>query len=333
MRDRVGLYLQDAFTLQEAISHVRYAEARGFEAVWQAETRFVRDSVVAVAAYAAVTSRIKIGMGVMNIFTRHVATMAAELITLDAVAQDRILCGLGVWDDIQARQVGIQRGKHLLAMREVVESLRQLLQLGVVDYRGEFVQLEGLQLDVRHGHSRPRRIPLYVGATGPKLLALAGDIADGVLLNYMVSPSYNEMALQQLEAGLQLAGRNLYDIDRPQLIMCSVDTNREAALRAARNVVLQYMLYQPQLMRANGIPGDLIQDVVQLNPQRADDMRQVAKLIPDEVVQMVTASGTPDEVREKVRAYIAAGASYPVVYALNGNVRGLVDTFASGYSG
>ncbi|MEL6309661.1 MAG: LLM class flavin-dependent oxidoreductase, partial [Chloroflexota bacterium] len=92
------------------------------------------------------------------------------------------------------------------------------------------------------------------------------------------------------------------------------------------------ILHQPQLMRANGVPGQLIEDVGQLQPRQAEELAQVARMIPDDVVQLVTASGTPSEVRAKVREYVRAGASSPVLYPLNGKVRDLIDAFASGYS-
>ena len=332
MPDRVALYLQDDFPLQDSIAFVKYAEARGFEAVWQAESRFVRDSVVAAAAYAAVTTRIKIGTGVMNIYTRNVATIASEFLTLDDIAPDRILCGLGTWHDAIANRVGINRGKHLLAMREVLQTVRQLLALKPVTYRGQFVQLNEVQLDVINGRSEPRRIPMYVGATGAKMLALAGEIADGVLLNYMVSPKYNEMAIRELEHGLRQAGRTLYDVDRPQLIMCSVDTDREFALNIARKVIVQFILQQPKLMRANEIPQALIDEVTNLRPITNEEIERASRLIPDDIVQLVTASGTPDEVRAKVREYVRSGTTCPVLYPLNYNVRSLIDAFASGYS-
>lgn len=332
MADRVALYLQDDFTLQESIAFVKYAEARGFEAVWQAESRFARDSVVTVAAYAAVTNRIKIGTGVMNIFTRNVATIASELLTLDDIAQDRIIGGFGFWDDNSANQVGINRGKHLLAMREVLTMTRQLLSMQKIRFRGQFVQLNDAQLDVITGRKEARRVPLYIGATGPATLALAGEIADGVLLNYMVSPKYNQMAIQQLEIGLNQAGRSIYDIDRPQLIMCSVHQDRDVALDSARRVVTQFILHQPQLMRANGIPQTLIDEVIFLNPIGNDQIAQASKLIPNDIVRLVTASGNAQDVREKVREYIRSGATCPVLYPLNRNVRALIDAFASGYS-
>ncbi|MGJ3238198.1 MAG: LLM class flavin-dependent oxidoreductase [Anaerolineae bacterium] len=332
MPDRVALYLQDDFSLQESIDYVKYAEARGFEAVWQAESRFVRDSVVAVAAYAALTTRIKIGMGVVNIYTRHALTIASELLTLDDLAPDRIMGGLGTWYDDIAQQAGIDRGKYLLAMREVLTAVRHLLTLQPVTYRGQFVQINDAQLDVTVGRTEPRRVPLYIGASSFNLLALAGEIADGVLLNYMTSPQYNLLAIRQLENGLNQAGRTIYDIDRPQLVMCSVHPERKVALDAARRVVTQFIMQQPHLMRANDIPQQLIDEITQLHPATLQQIEQAAKLIPDDVVQLVTASGTPEDVRAKVRDYVRAGATCPVLYPLNRNVRGLIDAFASGYS-
>lgn len=334
MSDRVGLYLQDDFTLADSIDFVKYAEARGFESVWQSETRLVRDCIVPMAAYATVTSRIRIGAGVMNIWTRNVATMAAELVTLDDIARDRIICGLGTWYEPLAAQVGVTRRKHLFAMREVLTTLKRLVQLERVTYRGEFVHLDDVHLDIVTGRRQARRIPLYIGATGAKTLALAGEIADGVLLNYLVSPHYNEMAIAQIEIGAKQADRLLHHIDRPQLIVCSVSVNRDDALNTARRLVAQYIVQQPQLMRANGIPQSLIDELAQVLPPTAslERIEQAMTLVPDDVVQMVTASGTPDEVKAKVRQYVASGTTMPVLYPLGRDVRLLIDTFASGYS-
>ncbi len=120
MADRVALYLQDAHSLQDAIKYVQYAEQRGFEAVWQAESRLVRDAIVPMAAFAATTSRIKIGSGVINNWTRNAAVIAATFLTLDDLAPNRIICGIGAWWDPLAQKVGINRSKPLLAMRETV---------------------------------------------------------------------------------------------------------------------------------------------------------------------------------------------------------------------
>lgn len=334
-RDRVGLYLQDVFSLQDSIRFVQYAETRGFDAVWQAESRLARDVIVPIAAYAAVTHHIKIGSAVMNIWTRNVTTIASTFLTLDDIAPDRILCGLGDWWEPLATNVGIHRRKPLLAMREVVESTRALLARQVVTFPGQFVHLKDIQLDVIYGRREARDVPIYIGATGPKMMALAGQIADGVLLNYLVSPSYTEGALAQLEVGAKQGGRALESIDRPQLIACALDDdNPQRAIDVARRVVTLYIRQQPQVMLASGVPQALIDDIAQVLPLPATDeqIHDVMSLVPDEIVQLVTASGDARTVRSKVREYIDAGATYPVLYPLCDDVHKLIDVFASGYS-
>jgi 5,10-methylenetetrahydromethanopterin reductase len=334
MADRVALYLQDAHPLQDAIKYVQYAEQNGFEAVWQAESRLVRDAIVPMAAFAATTSRIKIGSGVINNWTRNAAVIAATFLTLDDLAQDRIICGIGAWWDPLAQKVGITRSKPLLAMREVVTVVRALLARERVTFHGEFVNLTDVELDVVHGRKEPRNVPIYIGATGPQMMALTGEIADGAVLNYLVSPKYNEGALEQLEIGARKAGRKLDDIDRPQLVVCSVDNDRKKALDGARKLVTQYLGQQPHIMKASGVKQELLDEIAQVLtwPATEEQIEQAMKLVPDDVVQMITASGTPEEVRAKVREYVAYGATCPILYPLGPDVRLMIDVFANGYS-
>lgn len=334
MADRVALYLQDAHSLQDAIEYVKYAEARGFEAVWQAESRLVRDAIVPMAAFAAVTSRIKIGSGVINNWTRNAGVIAATFLTLDDLAQDRIICGIGAWWDPLASKVGIHRRKNLLAMREVVSVVRRLLHRERVTFKGEFVQMDDVELDVVHGRKEPRNVPIYIGATGPQMMALTGEIADGAVLNYLVSPKYNDSAMAQLEIGAKLAGKSVYDIDRPQLVVCSVDHDRKKALDAARKLVTQYLGQQPHIMKASGVSQELLDEIGQVLtwPATEEQIITAMKLVPDDVVQMITASGTPQEVKAKVREYINTGATCPILYPLGKDVRLMIDTFADGYN-
>ena len=111
-------------------------------------------------------------------------------------------------------------------MRETVEATRRLLAMERVTYHGEFVHLDDVEIDIVHGDRSPRQVPIYIGATGMQMMELAGAIADGVVLNYMVSPAYNAQALAALTTGAEKAGRTLDDIDRPQLVVCSVDRDR-----------------------------------------------------------------------------------------------------------
>ncbi|MBK8032594.1 MAG: LLM class flavin-dependent oxidoreductase [Anaerolineae bacterium] len=334
MADRVALYLQDAHSLQDAIKYVQYAESRGFEAVWQAESRLVRDAIVPMAAFAATTSKIKIGSGVINNWTRNPAVIAATYLTLDDLAQDRIILGIGAWWDPLAQKVGITRSKPLLAMREVVTTVRDLLARKRVTFHGEFVNLDDVELDVVHGRKEPRNVPIYIGATGMQMMALTGEIADGAVLNYLVSPKYNQQALEQLEVGAKKAGRRLDDIDRPQLVVCSVDNDRKKALDNARKLVTQYLGQQPHIMKASGVSQELLDEIGQVLtwPATEEQIEQAMRLVPDDVVQMITASGTPDEVRAKVREYVQYGATCPILYPLGDDVRLMIDTFAHGYS-
>ncbi|MCB0040258.1 MAG: LLM class flavin-dependent oxidoreductase, partial [Caldilinea sp.] len=198
---RVAMYLQDKHPIREGMEYARYAEEKGFEAVWQAESRLVRDAIVPMAAFAAVTDRIDIGSGVINNWTRNIGLLAATFLTLDDLAPDRIICGIGAWWDPLAKNVGIDRRKPLTAMRETIEVMRRLLAMERVTYHGEFHNVDGIELDVVHGRREPRNVRVMIGATGPQMMELTGEIADGAVLNYCVPPEYNEGAIDQLKKG------------------------------------------------------------------------------------------------------------------------------------
>jgi 5,10-methylenetetrahydromethanopterin reductase len=332
MTTPIALYLQDAHTINEGIDIVRYAEQQGFSAVWQADSRLVRDAVVPMAAFAATSSRIKVGSGVIDIWTRNPARLASTFSTLDDLAPGRILCGLGAWWDPLASKVGIDRARPLTVMREVVTVVRALLNNETVTFDGHFAHLDGVELDYVHQERRPKQVPIYIGATGMQMMELTGEIADGAVLNYLVSPAYNSDALAALERGAAKAGRALADIDRPQLVVCSVDRSRKAALDGARLLVTQYLGQQPHIMKASGVPQELLDEIgKQLTwPATHDQVVAASKLVPDEIVQMITASGEPDEVRAKVAEYVATGCTCPILYPLGDDVRLMIDTFADG---
>jgi 5,10-methylenetetrahydromethanopterin reductase len=326
----VALYLQDAHAIRDGIELVRYAESKGFDAVWQADSRLVRDAVVPMAAFAASTDRIRIGSGVIDIWTRNPARLASTFSTLDDLAPGRIICGLGAWWDPLAAKVGIRRDRPLRVMREVVQAVRALLANETVTLDGEYVHLDGVELDYVHQERRPKDVPIYIGATGMQMMELTGEIADGAVLNYLVSPAYNRDALAALERGAAKAGRRVDDVDRPQLVVCSVDRDRRAALDGARLLVTQYLGQQPHIMKASGVPQELLDEIGEVLtwPATHDQVVAASRLVPDDVVQMITASGEPDEVRAKVDEYVANGATCPILYPLAPDVRMMVDAFA-----
>lgn len=327
---KAALYMQDKHPLRDAMEYARYAEKRGFEGVWQAESRLVREATVPMAAYAAVTSRIKVASGVVSIWTRNVGLLAATFATLDELAPGRIILGLGAWWEPLASKVGVNRRRPLLAMREVVESTRRLLAMERVTYHGEFVHLDDVEIDIVHGDRSPKQLPIYVGATGMQMMELAAEVADGVVLNYMVAPDYTRRAMEAIAAGAARAGRRVDDVDRPQLVVCSLDEDRDLALDRARELLTQYLGQQPHIMKASGVDPALIEAIgKELTwPAGPEQIRKAMRLVPDEAVQMISASGTRDECKAKVEEYIAAGATCPVLYPLGDDVRAMIDTFS-----
>ena len=329
---RVALYLQDKHPIRDGMDYVREAEQRGFEAVWQAESRLVREATVPMAAFAAVTDRIKVGSGVVNNWTRNVGLLAATFATLDELAPGRILLGIGAWWDPLASKVGIVRRKPLTSMRETVEVTRRLLAMERVTFHGEFVHVTDVEIDIVHGDRSPKKVPIYIGATGMKMMELAGEIADGVVLNYLVGPAYSRRAMEALAAGAARAGRSVDDVDRPQLVVCSLDEDRALALDQARELVTQYLGQQPHIMKASGVDQSLLDEIGEVLtwPAGPEEIRRAMKLVPDEVVQLITAAGTPDECRAKVREYVEAGSTCPILYPLGDDVGAMIDAFADG---
>ena len=329
-KERVALYLQDSHDLRDGLDYAKYAEEKGFEAVWQAESRLVRDAIVPMAAYAAVTNTIKVGSGVINNWTRNIGLLAATFLTLDDLAPNRIICGIGAWWDPLAKNVGIDRRKPLLAMRETIEVMRRLLNMERVTFHGEFHHVDGIELDVVHGRREPRNIPIMIGATGDLMMEMTGEVADGVVLNYCVAPEYNDKAMELLEKGLKKSGRKMEDIDRPQLIVCSVDQDHNQAIDYSKMLLCQYLAQQPHIAKASNVSDDVIHQIQSILgwPATKEQIMQAKDLVPEDLVHKITASGTPDEARAKVEEYKKRGCTCPILYPVGGNFKLLIDTFA-----
>jgi len=328
---RLGLYLQDMH-VREMVKYSQIAEAHGFESVWIAESRLARDAVVPVTAIATDTSRIKVGAGVINTWTRNAALIAQTWATLDELSEGRAMLGLGAWWDPLAKKVGIDRTKPLQCMREYVQVIRRLFSAEEVTFQGEFVRMDGVKLDTLHGTgARPRSVPIYVGGTGFQMLELAGEIADGVLLNYLVSPRYNEKAWESIRRGAERARRDPKEIDSPQLIACSIDEDADKAVELAKSHVTMTIGQQPHIAKASGVSEDLIREVQERMggwPARPGGIEKAAEIVPDEVVRLITASGSPSDCEKKIKEYMAAGCSSPLLLLLSHNIEYAVESLA-----
>jgi 5,10-methylenetetrahydromethanopterin reductase len=327
---RVAIYLQDSHDLRDGLDIARYAEEKGFEGIWQAESRLVRDAIVPMAAYAAVTNKIKIGSGVINNWTRNIGLLASTFLTLDDLAPDRIICGIGAWWDPLAKNVGINRTKPLKAMEETITVMRKLLNMERVTFEGEFVNVHGIELDVVHGRREPRNVPIYIGATGDKMIELTGRIADGIVMNYCVPIEYNDIAIEQLMIGLKQSGRTLEEFDRPQLVVCSVDEDHDKAIDTTRELLTQYLAQQPHIAKASGVSMDVVTKIQSILgwPATHEQIKAAKHLVPEDLIHRITASGTPAEAKAKVQQYIDHGCTCPILYPVGGNAKLLIDTFA-----
>jgi 5,10-methylenetetrahydromethanopterin reductase len=330
MAESVALYLQDAHDLRDGLDFVKYAEQKGFDAVWQAESRLVRDAIVPMAAYAAVTEKIKVGSGVINNWTRNIGLLAATFLTLDDLAPNRVICGIGAWWDPLAKNVGIIRNKPLNAMRETVMVMKKLLNMERVTFHGEFVHVDGIELDVVHGRREPRNVPVYIGATGDQMMEMTGEICDGVVLNYCVAPEYNLKAMDLLDRGAKKAGKRVYDLDRPQLVVCSVDHDHDKAIDYTRELLTQYLAQQPHIAKASNVSADVVAEIQSILgwPATHEQIQKAKHLVPVELINRITASGTPEEARAKVDEYRRNGCTCPILYPAGGDVKLLIDTFA-----
>jgi 5,10-methylenetetrahydromethanopterin reductase len=266
----------------------------------------------------------------VDCWSRNPARLAAMFSTLDDLAPGRTILGIGAWWDPLAAKVGIDRARPLTVMREIVTAVRALLHNETVTMDGVYVHLDGVELDYVYQERRAKDVPIYIGATGMQMMELTGEIADGCVLNYLVSPDYNARALEALGNGAAKADRSVADIDRPQLVVCSVHEDRQVALDMARMMVTQYLGQQPHIMKASGVPQSLLDKVGEVLtwPATHEQVEAASKLVPDEIVQMLTASGTPDEARAKVADYIGTGATCPILYPL-GDVHAMIDAFSN----
>jgi len=328
---RVALYLQDKHPIAYELEMARYAEARGFEAIWQADTRLARDCVVLMSAFLATTKTLKIGSGILPIWTRNPAVIAATWSTMYEMAPGRVLLGLGAWWEPIASRVGVKRERPLQAMREHVEAIRRLFTMEEVTYHGEFVHLDRVKLDVVFGDTAPRRIPIYIGATGDKMLELAGEICDGVVLNYVVSVGYIQQAIEHVRLGAERAGKKLSEVDLPELIVCCLsDTDPAAALAEGKQLVAYYLATEPHIMKASGVSEELLQRVQSIMswPATDEEYAQASRLIPDAVVRDLMAVGTTEECVAKVQEYVEAGVTCPILYPMMDDIRPVIDAFA-----
>lgn len=337
MSQRLALYMQDKHPIRYELEMAKYAEERGFSEIWQADTRLARDCVVLVSAFLTQTKQLRLGSGVLPIWTRNPAIIAATWSTMWELAgqmddgRSRVMLGLGAWWEPIAGRVGVKREQPLTAIRENIKAIRQLFTMEEVTYHGNFVHLDRVKLDVTYGDASPRNIPIYIGATGDKMLELTGEICDGVVLNYVVTVDYIRRAVSLVEKGAQKAGKTLTEVDRPELLVCCLsDENPDAAMAEGKKLVAYYLATEPHIMKASNVDEELLAKVQSIMgwPATEEDYIKASQVIPDDVVRNLMAVGTSDECRAKVAEYIQAGVTCPILYPMMDDIKAVIDAFA-----
>jgi len=290
----------------------RIAEAVGFESLWVTERYFHEETVSLLGFLAAATRHIKLGVGVVNPYTRHPALLAMASATLDRISGGRFLLGLGRSDKpvIQGK-MGIPYSHSRATLEETVTIIRSLLSgERVTATTGRFA-LNSARLATTPIQSR---LPIYLAAIGPKSLRLAGTIADGVLLNAYVPPAYVRYAVAEIHQAAQEAGRDPQSIDIACMLVLRLTDDPES-LRPGLKQRIVRLLEEPYvgeiLLEKGGFdPGILA-------PLRASVARNGGKeavsLISDDMVESFYLIGPAARCKERIAEYRQAGVDLPLL--------------------
>jgi 5,10-methylenetetrahydromethanopterin reductase len=275
---------------------------------------------------AAATEKIKVATGIVNVFTRGPVVLAITFASLAEIAPGRIVMGLGTGSPLVLAPQGHPFEKPLTRLREYVEVIRQLLRGEQVTYSGQTVSLEDARIeDLLSGTgaiaSSATRLPLYLGVTGPRALELAGEVADGVLLNVALPTAYVERALDSIERGAKRAARSLADVDVAMAIACS-----PGGKEAARRFLALYLSTFPNIARETGLPEQLLASIRTALDE--DGLDGAARLVGDEAVDVLCAAGTPEECRARLDEYRRAGVALPVLVPLEDAIDATIEALA-----
>jgi 5,10-methylenetetrahydromethanopterin reductase len=299
------------------VAHARLGEELGFDICWVPEDLY-RGAFTLAAAIASATSRLRIGLGILNPYVRHPATIAMELGALEELSGGRSVLGIGAglrgWIE---GQLGIPYQKPATAMRETIEIVRALFGGGDVNYQGKVFKISGLNL-----HFQPPRpvVPTYLGVLGPKNLAMTGAIADGLILSIMTSPAYARYALERARAGAASVGRTLgEDFEVSANLFISISDDERAARGAVRpfiGTLLTFMETQadhPMFALAGFEPGEIKQF-----GEAARGGRPLAPLVTDKFIDAFAIAGSPERCRDGLTKIIEAGVNSPTAYEIPG---------------
>ena len=301
----LGCFISSGRSLEQAIERVKLAESLGYETVYVTHIAG-RESLTVISAYALSTSSIRVGTGVVPIYTRTPATMAQTAATIDELSGGRLTLGLGVSHrPVVEGWHGQTIERPVAEMREYALIVRAILR-GEDPPRGEKWQtgfhLVGLD-------PRPT-MPLYIAALSPAMLRLAGEIADGVLL-WLCNPRYiEEVVIPEVSAGRERVGLPLKGFDIVPAVPAALTDDRACAHREMRKDLLPYfgLPFYRAMIERTGFAED-----IEAYDRAAGNLEAMQGAISDGFLDELTAVGDETQVRDGIDRYRRAGASSPCV--------------------
>jgi len=294
----------------QQVAYIRQAETSGYEGIWVPEVMGT-DAFTVLAAASQVTQRLRLGTGIVPLYTRTPTTLAMTIATLDALSGGRAVLGLGVSSEIIiGAWHGLPFPKPLGAMREGVDIIRRLLRNERVTADGKIFRVRNLRPNVPV--PADRTIPIYIGALNPGMLRLAGEIADGVILNWMPA-AHVPRAIAAIAAGAQRAGRTLADIDIACFIRVCVTDDLEAARQWMRRELTGYAIVEAYhaYFTACGFGAD---STACRDAWQQGDRTGATQCISDTMVHALAALGSPEACRAQLLTFVEAGVTLPVVF-------------------
>ena len=286
--------------LDRLVAGAREAEELGYRNVWVTDDRLQKDVFVTLAAMAVATAEVQLGPGVTNPFSRHPALIATGIATLDELSGGRAVLGLGA-GGTNHRALGVTREAPVQALAEAVEVIRGLMAGREVTLHGRVVQAEAASLDFTPVRSS---IPIFLGARGPRMLELAGAIADGVIVGNVASPAGWKLALARITAGAVGAGRNPDSIGLTAWVYCSVAEDPEPALDAIRPMVATSMATSRKVLAELGVelPEAYVREMESLGWRLdRDSVERAGRAIPPEMLRWFGLAGTADDCVHSLR--------------------------------
>jgi 5,10-methylenetetrahydromethanopterin reductase len=309
---KLSLRLHGGLDPRRCIALAKAAEANRFDTVWLAENPFNRGVLPAAAACAAATSRVGIGLGVVNPYNRHPTLIAMEIGALDELAQGRARLGIGAGIASATARMGLSTERPLAAVRDAITIVRAMLAGEEVTYAGRAFSVNKVKLE----YQAPRpHLPLLMAARGEQALALAGKIADGLMISNMCPPEFTRAAVDAMHRAAREAGRQA-PTEVVQYVPCAVRPDRAEAHRLAKETIAEMLpgfwslgqrvpAAKSALLHAGGLSeADFAAAVDRLRQgEKPDDA------LDQRFVDAFAIAGTAEDCRAQARRYRAAGAT------------------------